>query len=121
MEGSKHGGSGRRILVVEDNFHVAKSYVNALTIAGHEVVGPVGTVRGALGLIDQEQSIDAAILDVNLGAEEIYPVADALRERGVPFALLTGYGAGAIAPGYADVPTFQKPALIVEVLKAFWG
>jgi hypothetical protein len=53
--------------------------------------------------------IDAAVLDVNLGGELIYPLADVLAADHVPFVFITGYGAEEIEPRYARVPVLQKP------------
>jgi hypothetical protein len=57
----------------------------------------------------RDDGVDAAILDVNLGGELIYPVADALAARGVPFVFVTGYGAESIDGRFAHVPILQKP------------
>jgi DNA-binding response OmpR family regulator len=60
---------------------------------GSEVVGPAAKMEEALRLAS-DASLDAAILDVNVGGAVVYPVADLLRGRGVPIILATGYGAG---------------------------
>jgi two-component SAPR family response regulator len=53
--------------------------------------------------------VDAAVLDVNLGGELVYPVAETLARRGVPFIFVTGYGAESIDARFARVPVLQKP------------
>jgi CheY-like chemotaxis protein len=82
--------SGLRVLVVEDELLIAVEIEQMLAGLGCIVIGPVPTVAQALELIDCE-TIDFAILDVNLGSERSAPVAEALRARNVPFALATGY------------------------------
>jgi CheY-like chemotaxis protein len=101
--------SGARILVVEDEVLALMMLESLLADSGYTVVGPAGTVMKALTLIEAEP-IDGALLDVNLGGELVYPVADALAARSVPFAFVTGYGIIGIDAGrYAGVPVVQKP------------
>lgn len=100
---------GRRVLVVEDEYTLAEDVAAELERLGAMVVGPVPSVREALALLDGGPAPDAAILDINLGGELAYPVADALRRRGIPFIFATGYDASAIPPAYADVPRVEKP------------
>ena len=79
-----------------------------LLCAGCEVVGPAATVAEALKLVASER-LDGAVLDINLGGDRVYPVADALRARGVPFLFVSGYGPSGVAAPYAGVATIQKP------------
>jgi CheY-like chemotaxis protein len=81
---------GRRVLIVEDEFLLAIELEALLKEKGCEVLGPALTVEGALAFVYGEES-DFALLDVNLKGLRATPVAAALRERGVPFVLLTGY------------------------------
>ena len=81
---------GLRVLVVEDDYHVAKSLEQTLTRLGCEVVGPTATADGACKLIKHEV-IDAAILDVRLAPGTSVPVATALRSRNCPFVFVTGF------------------------------
>src|SRR4051794_18564375 len=88
---------GRRLLVVEDEYLIAASLARELEGRGAEVVGPAGSVRDALALVEAEgDRLDGAVLDINLRDERVYPVADALVARGVPFIFLTGYDARVI-------------------------
>jgi CRP/FNR family transcriptional regulator len=82
---------GKRILVVEDEFHLARHVEAILQQLGFQVVGPVGGVSEAIRL-SETQPIDAALLDVRLRHEtRVYPVADELRRRGIPFSFMTAY------------------------------
>lgn len=112
---------GRRILVVEDDYAIASDLALALEELGAVVLGPVGSVGDALALMGREPSIEAAVLDINLGSERAYPVADALRARGVPFVFATGYDASVIPAGYAGAPRCEKPVetrALVRLLSA---
>jgi two-component SAPR family response regulator len=75
---------------------------------GFRVVGPFGTVTDALEALDRHQLV-GAVLDVNLAGEKIYPVAEQLSGRGVPFVFVTGYASDAIEDRFAGVPVLQKP------------
>ena len=57
----------------------------------------------------KHNNIDAAVLDVNLGGEPVYPVADALMAAGVPFVFVTGYGPAALEGRFEHIPVLQKP------------
>lgn len=81
---------GLRVLIVEDEFLAAKSLETSLRKMGCEVVGPASTVEQAIELIKRE-SIDAAILDINLSPGTSEPVARSLRYRDRPFVFITGY------------------------------
>lgn len=100
---------GRRILVVEDSFLVAMAMEDQLLRAGAEVVGPAGQIGEAVDLAEG-QAIDAAVLDVNLNGDMIWPVAEALARRGIPFAFVTGYQPSALLPEWRDRPRLTKPA-----------
>lgn len=77
---------------------------------GAEVLGPVPRVADAIHLVATADRIDAALLDVNLCGERIWPVVDALLARGVPLVLSSGYSESAIPHAYVHLPCCQKPA-----------
>ena len=77
------------------------------------MVGPVGTIEEALSLLD-DQPIDRALLDVNLGGRLITPVALALSRRRIPFVYLTGYQ----EPDVDDGPILRKPVAASALLGA---
>jgi len=75
---------------------------------GCEVLGPAARVDEALALIETED-FDAAVLDVNVAGEMVFPVADALAARGVPFVFATAYVAASLATQHAERTVLQKP------------
>lgn len=100
--------AGRRILVVEDEPLLAMLVEDLLDEVGGLPVGPAGSVDEALRLV-AAGALDGAILDVNLGSEMAYPVADALAARGVPFVFVTGYGRHGLTGPHCGRMTIPKP------------
>ncbi len=98
---------GRRLMIVEDEFLVAMLLEGILEDEGAVIVGPFGRVPPAIEAAEQAE-LDLAVLDVNVAGEKVYPVAEALARRGVPFLLLSGYGDTA-APDHPDWPVCSKP------------
>lgn len=78
---------------------------------GHRVVGIASTLDEAVALIENERS-DLAILDCYLGDDEIWPVADILKERGIPFILSSGGSTSVLPENHASCPMLQKPYTI---------
>jgi DNA-binding NtrC family response regulator len=108
---------GRRVLVVEDEYFIAMEVAKALQNKGVETVGPVRSVRDALTIVERN-GLDAAILDINLNNEPVFPLAEALEARKVPFVFATGYGAHAIPQRFQHIPRFEKPLNLNQLLKA---
>ena len=80
--------------------------------AGAEVVGPAGSVEGALRLIEaaaKDGGLSAAVLDINLQGQAVAPVANRLAALGVPFLFATGYGGNRDAGGHDAAPVLEKP------------
>jgi CheY-like chemotaxis protein len=101
---------GLRILVVEDEYLIAIELADWLQDAGAEVVGPVGTVSQAMSFIaDPAGKLAAATLDINLGGARDFPVADALRAKGIPFVFCTGYDLQRIPQAYRQEQCLEKP------------
>ena len=98
----------KRILIVEDEILIAISLEAALSSGGFEPVGPYGQVEQAVTVAERE-SLDGAVLDVNLGGTKVFPVADALAARNIPFLFLTGYSTGQLPPQYQDATVLSKP------------
>lgn len=99
---------GKRILVVEDEMLVALLIEDILTDLGCIVLGPFNTLAKALRAALME-GFDLALLDVNVAGEKVYPVADALAARHIPFLFLSSYGETAIPTGHADCKVCSKP------------
>lgn len=98
----------RRILVVEDEILISMLLEDMLTDLGYEVAGTASGVDEAKALADRLE-IHAAILDVNLNGGDVYPVAEVLERRSIPFIFATGYGERSLPPAYQHRPTLQKP------------
>jgi len=109
---------GRRVLVIEDEMLVAMEFESLLQRQGCAVVGPASTVDRALALLDHDQP-DAALLDLNLNGEPATAVAVALKTRGVPFVVVTGYGeAQSSEPELRGAPRVDKPVNYQELMRA---
>ncbi|WP_342152500.1 response regulator [Methylorubrum sp. SB2] len=109
--------SGRRVLVVEDEYFIARDMGDSLTRAGAEVAGPVADAEEALAAIEAD-ALDAAVLDVNLKGETVYAVADRLNARGIPYLFATGEVQIADGSDYRSRPRLEKPILSDELLRA---
>ena len=101
--------SGRRVLLVEDEALVAMLMETILEDMGCVPVGPVATVDDGLALVADPAPLDAALLDVNVAGQQVFPIAEALQARGVPFVFSTGYGEGGLPDAWRGHPTVQKP------------
>lgn len=112
---------GKRILLCEDEDLVAQETAEALLAAGCHLVGPWPTLDQAMDSA-REAEIDAAILDINLNGDLIWPAAAALRERGIPFILATGYS-GFVEPPeeLAHAPRLEKPLEVQRLLSKLAG
>jgi CheY-like chemotaxis protein len=102
--------TGVRLLLVEDEAMVAMMIEEMLTELGCVVVEVAGTLARGLSLAQSgAETLDVAVLDINLGGDKVYPVAEMLAAGGVPFVFSTGYGLAGIAPAFACIPALAKP------------
>ena len=101
--------SGRRVLIMEDESLVAMLLETILADLGCDVVGPESNIEDGLNVASGTAPLDAALLDVNVAGQEIFPVAEALKARGVPFVFSTGYGEAGLPEHWRGNPTVQKP------------
>jgi CheY-like chemotaxis protein len=108
---------GRRILVVEDDYLVASLIQDVLESAGCVVSGPIPRLPQAVDAAKAE-ACDAAVLDVNLGGTRVFPVAEVLTQRHIPFVFVTGYGANALPDEHHGRPMIRKPFRNDELLCA---
>lgn len=108
--------TGKRILIVEDEYFIAADLKRAISQQGAEIVGPVGNLKAGLDLASEP--IDVAVLDVNLEEALSYPIADRLRSSGVPYVFLTGYDGWSLPAAYQDDVRLAKPFAIQSVVAA---
>jgi DNA-binding response OmpR family regulator len=106
--------------VVEDEAVIAMLVEDMVLDFGSEVVGPAAKMDEALRLAS-DAPLDAAILDVNVGGAVVFPVADVLEDREIPFVFATGYGSGGLPSRFRSRPALAKPFSyleLTEVLRA---
>jgi PAS domain S-box-containing protein len=110
--------TGNRVLLVEDEILVAMMMKDILAEFGFSVIGPFSRVAEAM-VAAVHEDFDAGIIDVNLGGEFVYPVADVLVARDIPFVFVTGYGVESIENRFAHVPIIKKPVQRAVLQKIF--
>ena len=97
-----------RILVVDDEPMIAMLAAEFIADLGHAPVGPAHSLDEALEMV-KTHDIDGAIIDVLLGRQTAYPLAELLAARGIPFVFATGQSAAAIEPGHSAIAVLVKP------------
>lgn len=110
--------AGRRVLILEDEYLLASALQDAVEQMGAQVIGPFSRVQQALQSIDEGRVPDVGLLDVNLGSEYSYPLADALAERGIPTVLITGYDTSALPEAYRSLSYLRKPFDLASITAA---
>lgn len=113
--------AGMKVLVVEDDYFIATEMCRSFETEGVQILGPVGWIGDALALIARSDRIDGAVLDINLHDADVFPAADMLFERNVPFVFATGYDDAAIPEKYSEVPRCRKPVEPGNVLARLFG
>jgi CheY-like chemotaxis protein len=103
-----------RILLVEDEAMISMLIEDILQDLEYEVVGPASRLDQALTLALQAE-IDIGLLDINVDGKVIYPVADVLEFRRIPFIFSTGYSAGALPARFRGRPTLSKPFSVQDL------
>jgi CheY-like chemotaxis protein len=106
-----------RVLIVEDEGFIAMEAEDMLRGFGFDVRASATCVSEAMQCVEAG-GFDVALLDVNLRGENVFPVADALAERGIGFAFATGYGREGIRPDLRDYPVVSKPYAPQELCEA---
>jgi len=110
-------GRQRCVLIVEDEMFLAMMLQDLLEDAGYLVL-KAARLPAALALAESAQ-IDVAMLDINLAGTEVFPAAEVLRRRRIPFLFTSGYGCNGLPPDYRQSPMLQKPydqALVRQML-----
>ena len=100
--------ANRRIFVVEDEALVALQLEDMLAELGLEVAASCARLDDALETA-RTIACDVAVLDINLSGQKSFPVAEALKSRGVPFFFATGYGGSVLPPALTDAQILHKP------------
>src|ERR671923_1687290 len=100
--------AGKRILVAEDEFYVALFVEETLQSLGCTVLGPFPDLAEACEVATREQ-VDAAVLDINLRGEMVYPLAEHLHRDGIPFVFTTGYAAKDVPEQFRAFECLRKP------------
>jgi len=108
---------GRRVLIVEDEYLLARELSNYFNSLGAIVVGPASNVEAARGVA---KYADAAVLDIDLNGQTVFPVADDLMQAGVPFVFFTGQDKIPIPPRFRHAGFLRKPLILSDVYKALF-
>ncbi|MBW9054753.1 response regulator [Rhizobium mesosinicum] len=98
------------ILVVEDEYLIAVDLAETLQRRGATILGPFSSVAQAAAAIENASELDGAVIDINLGGELSFPIAELLRQRQVPFLFTSGYDQLVIPSSLSEVPLISKPA-----------
>jgi DNA-binding response OmpR family regulator len=101
--------SGSRILVIEDEYFLGDDIARELAALGARVIGPIGELEEATAIVDGDVAIDAAVVDINLRSEMVFPLVRVLRARNVPLVFATGYDKDSIATEFQDIRLLEKP------------
>ena len=105
---------GKHVLVVEDDYLQASNITLALEDQGSDVIGPFPDLESSLLNLETAR-IDVAVLDIHLGKELIYPVADRLEQARIPFVFATGANESAIPDRFSRVRRLLKPFSLEEL------
>lgn len=106
------------VFILEDETLVLFNLEDILAELGCRVVGPAMRLDQAEALLAEASEADAAILDVNIGGNPVFPLAARLKEAGVPLIFATGYGAAGLPAEWQGSPVLQKPYTSEEVTAA---
>lgn len=111
---------GMRVLIVEDDPLIAFDLQTIVEEAGHEVVGVCASRRAGLARIGGEidRAIDFALLDVDLADGKSFPLAEALRDRRIPFAFVSGSRRADMPAALEAVPFIAKPYAEASIVRA---
>lgn len=108
---------GWKVLIVEDQFLLAEEMSGIIRGLGGQVVGPFATTEASLQLL-RTTRVDLAILDINLDGEQVYVVAEELRNHNIPFFFATGYEPWVVSLQFQDAPHLEKPVNSFSLIQA---
>lgn len=115
MSAARH--AGLRVLVVEDQYLIARQLAAMLAEVGCEAVGPVPDIAAARRELET-RAVDAAMLDVALRGGTVYELADELAARAIPFVFVSGYDHGDLPERFAGHPHLEKPVQRARLVRA---
>jgi CheY-like chemotaxis protein len=115
--GISEKGPSLRVLLVEDEALLLMMTADMVDELGHQVVAKAGSIEQAM-IVLQVADFDHAVLDVNVAGQPITSIAAIIADRGLPFVLATGYGAGALPEEFRDRPHLRKPFLLSQLRAA---
>ena len=102
------GLDGCRVLVVEREYILVDDLKKELEVHGAKVAGPIGNLGAAQDQVSRD-SFDVAVIDIKLGNKSAWSIADELMRGKIPFAFVTGYGAGAVLERFRYIVRWEKP------------
>jgi DNA-binding NtrC family response regulator len=121
MNDAEDALKGAKVLVLEDETLVSMMVEDMLMDLGCEIVGPYARLDQALAAVNEGVDIDLALLDVNLGGERSFPLAEVLAEKGVPFVFTTGYDESGMPDAWRGRPSLRKPFMMNEMANVLRG
>ncbi|KCZ54305.1 hypothetical protein HY29_14815 [Hyphomonas beringensis] len=105
----------RSVLIVEDDFLIAYDLKIQMEGQGYDVKGPAGSVEAALTALETHD-ICSAILDIDLYGTASFPVANALKDKDIPFMFLSGNYAWQLPPEFSDILVHPKPVNVPKLI-----
>src|SRR5215217_5741555 len=96
------------VLIVEDEWLIARDYISVIHGRGHTIVGPASTVASALSLLETER-VDVVVLDFQLGGQTSAAIVDKLNADSIPFLVVTGHAASDLPREFASGAMLAKP------------
>jgi len=109
-----------RVLVIEDEYFIARELQGVLADHGAMVVGPVAELSEAMTRVSSG-GFDVVMLDINLRDQLAYSIADELLRRHIPFGFATGYSRQVIPDRFRDVKIWEKPYHLQEIIQDLAG
>lgn len=110
--------NGLSVFVIEDESLVLVNLEDMLEEMGCSLVGPAMRLDQAEAMLEQASGADVAVLDVNIGGQPVFPLAEKLAARGVPLVLATGYGRDGLPEAWRDATVLGKPYTFDDLASA---